>query len=123
MAEDSPRKLVQRFIEWMHPQLADFAEESFEMQGRGAIRIGIPQIPPTPLPGPFSTSMKYETAEDLRRPPARDETMMTDKNKDRLLRLVDGYEPPRQAVVVFEFADAEPISGTIDLTTMIIDEA
>jgi hypothetical protein len=107
----------------MHPQLADFAQECFDTQGRGVIRVGIPVIPRTPLPGPFSTSMTYESAEDLRREPARDETLMTNKNKDVLLRLVDDYDPQRQAVVVFEFADTDPIVGTIDLATMIIDEA
>jgi hypothetical protein len=39
----------------------------------------------------------------------------------RCLRAAD-YQPPRQAAVVFEFANADPIIGTIDLITMLIDE-
>ena len=123
MTDNSRRKQIQRFIELMHPQLADFAQECFDTQGPGVIRVGIPVIAPTSLPDPFSTSMTYETAEELRREPARGETAMMPTNKAVLLRLLDDYGPPRQAVVVFEFAGEDSIVGTIDLTTMIIDEA
>ena len=44
MTTESAREQVRRFLDYMHPQIVDFAQESYAIQGRGAIRIEVPDL-------------------------------------------------------------------------------
>jgi len=43
MTTESAREQVRRFLDYMHPQI-DFAQESYAVQGRGAVRVEVPDL-------------------------------------------------------------------------------
>ena len=121
MTTESAREQVRQFLDYMHPQIVDFAQESYATQGRGAIRVEVPDLRGASVPGPFSSSMMYQTVEELQRPPSQD---LTHSGGDPivLLTMVETYDPLEQAIIVFEFPNGRPIVTRMNLTTLTLEE-
>jgi hypothetical protein len=56
-----------RFLEDTHERLSVFARESYELDGRGVIRVIVPDVPSGTKPAVVSTEMVYHTLSEIRR--------------------------------------------------------
>ena len=121
MTTESAREQVRRFLDYMHPQIVDFAQESYAIQGRGAIRVEIPDLRGGSVPGPFSSSMMYQTVEELQRPESND---LTHAGGDpvALLPMVRPTNPLEHSIIVFEFPNGLPSVARMNLVTLTLEE-
>lgn len=94
---DPYRERVLQFLSAAQPALAEFAVESYRLDGRGLIQVAIPESPPS-VSGLAMTDMVYHKLDDLRGLLA-DLSDASREDADITLRMVETYEPERQAVV------------------------
>ena len=90
-----------------HAQLAAFGREWYALNGRGLIRVEYPSVAPG-VTANVSTRMLYEDAETVRDlmadyPEIADDAAIT-------LRMIDTYDPEKQAVVLASFQGGYPIA-------------
>ncbi len=112
-----------RFLAGAQEQLAAFARASYATDGRGVVRVRIPEVGAGVLAAVVSTEMVYHTCSQVRELTA---SLQGDSGEDAaaLLRMIDTYDPERQAVVVVAFATGNPVSVKMKLERpFVIDEA
>lgn len=99
-------------IEFIHAtleQLAQFARESYRAEGRGVVRVAFPAAPPPGMTAVISTDMVYQTHEqvlDL----FRDLSGELREDAHVLIRMMETYDPMRQAVVMAQVGQGNPIT-------------
>ena len=116
------RDRVGRLIEGLQERLAMFARESFEADGRGVTLVDIPGLPSGMARVTVSTEMVYHLLDDLCG--WRDELpRASQEDTDVLIRMVETYDPTRQAVVMLAFAGKNPVTITMQLERpFVLDE-
>ena len=77
------------------------------MGGRGVVRVGFPDLPPN-VSVLVSATMVYHTLEEMRRLIAELQGT-TPEDADVLLRMLETYDPSRQAVVTAAIEGQNPI--------------
>ena len=102
-------------------QLAQFARESYRLDGRGLIQVDIPEPPPG-LGGLAMTNMVYHKLDDLREL-LNDVGDANRDDADITLRMVEMYNPERQAVVTVAVAGENAISVKLRLEPLTIIES
>ena len=112
-----------RFVDGLQESLAAFARESYQSDGRGVVLVCVPALPLGQSHGMVSTDMVYQTLEELRR-------LITElqgdsrKAADVLIRMVETYDPFRQAVLTVDAEGQNPISIKMKLEpAFLINEA
>lgn len=119
---DSNTDRVMQFIDVGHERIAAFARESFRRDGRGVIRIGFPDLPPGTT-AMVATEMIYHTLAEIRRLTAG-LTGTTADDAAVLMRMIDTYNPARQAVVTAAIEGQNPITIKMKLQPpFFVDEA
>lgn len=114
------RELLLQAIEKAQPTLARFAREGYALAGRGLIQAS---LPPTPEPGATVTTMMYRSASDLRRSTA-DVIDHLREDRDIIVRMIETYDPEREAVVTIAFAYGNSITVKLHLDLpFIVEEA
>ena len=93
-----------QFIESLHDQLAAFASESYRLEGRGVTLVRIPVPPSDVVRTVARTDMTYHVADDVRRN-ASGEEGSAGEDAEVLVRMVETYDPSRQAVLTVAFQD------------------
>ena len=119
MTTESAREQVRRFLDYMHPQIVDFAQESYAIQGRGAIqynqsawRLGARSL------------FELDDVSDRRRAAAPESNDLTHAGGDpvALLPMVETYNPFEHSIIVFEFPNGRPIVARMNLVTLTLEE-
>ena len=116
MTESSNERAVQ-FIESVHDRLAEFGRESHGTDGRGVIRVSVPEVAPgtrRARRAMVSTEMVYHTLSEVRRLTAGLQGTIRD-DADVLLRMIETYDPSMQAVVTVAVGSDNPVSVKIRL--------
>jgi hypothetical protein len=105
---------ITEMISASQPQLAAFAKESYTLHGRGIIRIEFPSVPPN-TEALVATEMVYHDLAEMRR-------LMGEIGEDEAitLRMIETYDPERQAVVMAAIADQNPITVKMRLEAPVI---
>ena len=118
MSTESNNRTLQ-IISAHHGQIVAFAKESFAAAGRGVIVVGFPNVPPGAT-AVGSTDMKYVTLDEMR------ELFAGDPNEDAAItiRMIETFDPSRQAVVTAHIAGLNPISIKLRLDPpFVVDQA
>ena len=96
-------------------QLARFATESFRVDGRGLVQVTVPDF--IGEPDTFvATPMAYHTLAGLRE-------KLYGEDADITLRMIETYDPEKQAVVMIEFRGGNPITIKMRLEQQAVAEA
>lgn len=112
-----------RFIQTMHKHLAAFAQESYQTDGRGVVKVGIPDLPVGVTSALVATSMVYLTLGEVIRITADVQGDVRDE-ADVLIRMIETYSPSRQAVLTIAFGGHNPVSVKMKLQpAVLVDEA
>jgi hypothetical protein len=89
-----------------HDQIAAFARENFRLDGRGLLRVEFPRLPPGVIAIVGIGEMTYTTLEEARRLLAdRD-----DEDSAITLRMVETYDPGRQAALIAAIVGENPVT-------------
>jgi hypothetical protein len=97
-----------------HDQLATFASKSHRFEGRGVVLFNIPELRPGPIAALGPTEMIYHTLDKVRRLTC--ELRGRDREEGYLLiRMLETYDPVRQAVVTVTLGRENPITVTMTL--------
>lgn len=101
-----------------HEQLVRFARESYAKDGRGAIQVSFPRFPPPGMTLVGTTMMQYFALTELHRLAGE---LPGNESAAVLVRMVDTYDPERQAVVTAAIKGANPITikMKLDLPTVV----
>jgi hypothetical protein len=91
-----------KFVDGARERVAAFATESYALEGRGVVLVRLPDVAPETCHAFVSTDLVYITVTEMRRVTA-DVQGDTREDADALLRLLDTYDPTRQAVVTVAF--------------------
>ena len=92
MSDESQDRTI-KIISDHHGQIATFARKSYELDGRGAIQVGFPNVPPGRTAVGVGIMKSVALAELHRLAPADEEMAV-------LVRMVETYDPMKQAVVL-----------------------
>jgi hypothetical protein len=119
MSADSPKDRAVLAIQAAHKQLSKFAQDSYGMHGRGVTRVSVPALPAPGQTVQVATEMVYHELAELRR--------MTASMKDRsdaavLIRMIETYDPAKQAVVMIAVGRDNPVSVKMRLDAPFIVE-
>ncbi len=121
MSDDS-RERTLTIIGDHHDQIATFARQSYALDGRGVTRISFPDVPPGTT-AIVATEMVYHTLAEIRRVTAN-LTGTTADDAAVLIRMIDTYDPARQAVVTAAIAGQNPITIKMKLERpFLLDDA
>ena len=102
MSKDSRDRTIE-IIGNHHDQLASFAKKSYELDGRGLIHVEFPNVP-RGMTVIGQVMMKYVGLEEARG------LIGGDEDGQITLRMIETYDPTRQAVVLAGILDENPIS-------------
>lgn len=86
-----------------------FARDGYEADGRGVTMVDIPGLPSGMTRVTVSTEMVYHVLDDLRGWRA-DLPPTSQEDTDVLIRMIETYDPSRQAVVMLTFAGRNPVT-------------
>src|SRR5215470_12939690 len=101
MFENSNNRTL-KIISDYHNQIANFARESYELDGRGLVQVSFPNVPLCQA-AISNRMMRYISLEQLR-------TVGRREFAAHLIRMVETYEPERQAVVTAAIDEEWPIA-------------
>lgn len=102
-----------RVITAAYVQLATFAKTSYTVDGRGLIQLAVPALQPgTTII--VETHMMYYTLDHIRHLVAGLSAAQREDG-DALVRLIEKYDPQRQAVVSVTVGRENPVRVTMDL--------
>ena len=91
-------------------EISKFAQDSFGLHGRGAVRIAVPAAPPVSGTSLAITDMLYQTLTVLR-PLLTNITGPNRETADVLIGMLETYDPTKHAVVVLSFDEGpNPVS-------------
>jgi hypothetical protein len=109
---------ILKIISDHHEPIAKFAVESYRADGRGVVKIGFPDVPPGSTVMAVR-SMTYHTLEQIREIAGG---LAGDTAADAavLVRMIETYDPERQAVVTAAIDGQAPISIKMKLELPII---
>jgi hypothetical protein len=115
----SNRARALRFIAATHDQIATYAQESFGMHGRGVV---FTEAPARGTPTGFMTApMGYTDLAYIRQLHV-DATEQERESAAVVLRMVETYDPFKQAVVMIAFPDANAITVKMRLAEPLIED-
>jgi hypothetical protein len=109
---DTSKDRAVGFLEAAHERLATFASESYALEERGIVLVRVPDV----VPGTrrVSTEMVYRSLSDVRQAtPDGQESVRADA--DVFVRMIETYDPNRQAVVTVDFETGNPITVKMKL--------
>lgn len=114
----STQDLVRKVIEGAHAQLSTFAQDSYGMHGRGVTLVEAPEVPPgaTAL---VLTGMVYQPLEEVR---TMTSGLSAESEADVLLRMMETYDPAKQAVIMVAIAGRNPITVKMRLDEPYLDQ-
>lgn len=103
--QDSAMRFLSRA--GIQQKISTFAQDSFSLHGRGAVRITAPAA--TPRSSLETTDMLYQTLAVLR-PLFTETTARNRETADVVIRMLETYDPTTHAVVLLSFeAGPNPI--------------
>lgn len=102
--------LLMEMMTASQPQIAKFARESYAELGRGIVRIGFPKPPPGRSMVAV-TDVSYSTFEDMRVLADGDDA----EDWAITLRMIETYDPARQAVVIATIGGELPVTVKMKL--------
>jgi len=105
MTEGNTNRIV-AMVNAAQSHLATFARESYAHYGRGIIRVVFPAVPPG-TEAIVSAEMMYHDLDEMR-------SLIGDtEDGSTTLRMIETYEPERQAVVIATIDKGSPLTMTM----------
>src|SRR4029453_6486699 len=80
-------------------EISKFAQDSFGLHGRGAVRITVPAAPPVSGPSLAMTDVLYQTLTVLR-PLFTETTAPNRETADVVIGMLETYDPTKHAIVL-----------------------
>ena len=109
---ESARDRTIGFLFAAHGRIAEFARENYDAEGRGVVRIDIPLS--RAVTALVATNQVYHTLNGIRRLTANLEGSGRTE-ADVLIRMIETYDPAKQAVVTAALEGENPITITMKL--------
>jgi hypothetical protein len=116
--DDFNTNRVMQFIGEAHERIANYARKCFRTDGRGAIQVSFPDLP-AGTASIVSTSLVYHTLDEIQRVTA-DVTGSAREDRDILIRMIETYDPSKQAVVTAMIEGHNPITIKMKLERPVI---
>src|SRR5690348_12677045 len=118
MSENSNER-TQKILADHHSQIATFARESYKHDGRGVVQVSFPNVPPGRT-GIAIRPMRYITLDQVQAITAK---VRGGDDVANLIRMIETYEPERQAVVTAAIDNESPITikMKLELPTFVED--
>ena len=111
MSDDNTDRLM-AVLRGAQPALAKFARESFDSEGRGIVRVSLPALPNRSGTALVETEMVYHSLRQMRE---LLEGVKDREDADVTIRMIETYDPGRQAVVIVAFAGGLPVTVKMKL--------
>lgn len=112
---------IKQFLADTQSRIAPFAQESYRAHGRGLVKVAIPDSPEL-VPGLAMTDMVYHKLDSLRElfagvgKASREDAAIT-------LRMVETYDPDRQAVVMVAADGLPAVTVKLRLQPLAVPES